>query len=209
MKKKTIITIVIIVAVVLAIYLWFKSAYNGMVQRQETVYSEWAKVQADYQRRADLIPNLEQIVKGAAKHESSTFTAVTEARQNAFMAREKAAAANNEFKISDATPEQLQAYEETQNELNNSLKTYVNVTVEAYPTLQANENFLEFQSQLEGTENRIKNARNKFTEAVQNYNQYIRMFPKNILAGMFGFEKMDYYTAKPGSEEAPKINFTE
>ena len=197
MKKKGIITIIIIVVVVLAIYAWIKGAYNGCVSRQESVEAQWAQVENVYQRRADLIPNLVATVKGYAEHEESTLTAVIEAR---------AKATSITIDPSNITPEELAKFQEAQDELHGAINKLL-VSVEAYPDLKANENFLALQSQLEGTENRITVERQKFNEAAKNYNQYIRMFPRNIIANMFDFEKVGYFKAQAGAETAPKVEF--
>lgn len=197
MKKKGIITIIIIVVVVLAIYAWIKGSYNGMVQRQESVEAQWAQVENVYQRRADLIPNLVATVKGYAAHEEGTLTAVIEAR---------AKATSITVDPSELDPEDIAKFQAAQDELHSALSRLL-VSVEQYPDLKANENFLALQSQLEGTENRITVERQKFNEAAKNYNQYIRMFPRNIIAGMFDFEKVGYFKAQAGAETAPKVEF--
>ena len=197
MKKKGIITIIIIVVVVLAIYGWIKGSYNGMVQRQEGVEAQWAQVENVYQRRADLIPNLVATVKGYAAHEEGTLTAVIEAR---------AKATSITVDPSELDPEDIAKFQAAQDQLSGALSRLL-VTVEQYPDLKANENFLALQSQLEGTENRITVERQKFNEAAKSYNQYIRMFPRNIIANMFDFEKVGYFKAAAGSEVAPKVEF--
>ena len=197
MKKKGIITIIIIVVVVLAIYAWIKGSYNGMVQRQESVEAQWAQVENVYQRRADLIPNLVATVKGYAAHEEGTLTAVIEAR---------AKATSITVDPSELDPEDIAKFQTAQDQLSGALSRLL-VSVEQYPDLKANENFLALQSQLEGTENRITVERQKFNDSARNYNQYIRMFPRNIIAGMFDFEKVGYFKAAAGSEVAPKVEF--
>lgn len=197
MKKKSIITIVIIAVVVLAVYFWFKSGFNSMVKKQEAVQAQWAQVENVYQRRADLIPNLVATVKGYAEHEQSTLTAVIEAR---------AKATGVTIDPSNITPEQLAQFQEAQDQLSGALSRLL-VSIERYPDLKANENFLALQSQLEGTENRITVERQKFNERAQEYNQYIRMFPRNIIANMFDFEKVGYFKAQAGAETAPKVEF--
>lgn len=197
MKKKGLITIIIIVVVVLAIYLWIKGAYNGCVTRQESVESQWAQVENVYQRRADLIPNLVATVKGYAAHEEGTLTAVIEAR---------AKATSITLDPSDLEPEDIAKFQAAQDQLSGALSRLL-VTVEQYPELKASENFLALQSQLEGTENRISVERQKFNEAARNYNQYIRMFPRNIIANIFDFEKVGYFKAQAGAEVAPKVEF--
>jgi LemA protein len=197
MKKKGLTTILIIVAVVLVIYLWFKSGYNAMVEKQEAVQAQWAQVENVYQRRADLIPNLVSTVKGYAQHEQGTLTAVIEARA-------KATSVN--IDPSNITPEQLAQFQEAQDQLSGALSRLL-VSIERYPELKANENFMALQAQLEGTENRITVERQKFNETAMDYNQYIRKFPRNIIASMFDFEKVGYFKAQAGAETAPKVEF--
>jgi len=197
MKKKSIITIVIIAAIVLAIYLWFKSGYNAMVEKQETVSAQWAQVENVYQRRADLIPNLVATVKGYAQHEQGTLTAVIEAR---------AKATGVTIDPSNITPEQLAQFQEAQDQLSGALSRLL-VSIERYPELKANENFMALQAQLEGTENRITVERQRFNDTAKDYNQYIRKFPRNIIANMFDFEKVGYFKAQAGAETAPKVEF--
>lgn len=197
MKKKGLVTILVIVTVVLVIYLWFKSGYNAMVEKQEAVQAQWAQVENVYQRRADLIPNLVATVKGYAQHEQGTLTAVIEARA-------KATSVN--IDPSNITPEQLAQFQEAQDQLSGALSRLL-VSIERYPDLKANENFMALQAQLEGTENRITVERQKFNEKAMEYNQYIRKFPRNIIAGMFDFEKVGYFKAQAGAETAPKVEF--
>ncbi len=197
MKKKGLITIIIVVVVVLAIYAWIKGSYNGMVQRQEGVEAQWAQVENVYQRRADLIPNLVLTVKGYASHEANTLKEVIEAR---------AKATSVTIDPSNISPEQLAQFQEAQDNLSGALSRLL-VNMERYPELKANENFMALQSQLEGTENRITVERQKFNESARNYNQYIRMFPRNIIAGMFDFEKVGYFKAQAGADTAPKVEF--
>ena len=197
MKKKGIITIIIIVVVVLAIYAWIKGSYNGMVQRQESVEAQWAQVENVYQRRADLIPNLVATVKGYAAHEEGTLTAVIEAR---------AKATSITVDPSELDPEDIAKFQAAQDQLSGALSRLL-VSVEQYPDLKANENFLALQSQLEGTENRITVERQKFNDRAREYNQYIRMFPRNIIANMFDFDKVGYFKAQAGAETAPKVEF--
>lgn len=197
MKKKGLITIIIIVVVVLAIYLWIKGAYNGCVTRQESVESQWAQVENVYQRRADLVPNLVATVKGYAAHEQGTLIAVIEAR---------AKATSIIVDPSELDPEDIAKFQAAQDQLSGALSRLL-VTVEQYPELKANENFLALQSQLEGTENRITVERQRFNETARNYNQYIRMFPRNIIANIFDFEKVGYFKAQAGAEVAPKVEF--
>jgi LemA protein len=197
MKKKGLVTILIIVAVVLVIYLWFKSGYNAMVEKQEAVSAQWAQVENVYQRRADLIPNLVATVKGYAAHEQNTLTEVIEAR---------AKATSITIDPTNLDPEDIAQFQAAQDQLSGALSRLL-VSVEAYPELKANENFLALQSQLEGTENRITVERQKFNEKAMDYNQYIRKFPRNIIASMFDFEKVGYFKAQAGAETAPKVEF--
>ena len=197
MKKKSIVTIVIIAVVVLAIYLWFKSGYNAMVEKQETVQAQWAQVENVYQRRADLIPNLVATVKGYAQHEQGTLTDVIEARSKA---------TGITIDPTDLDPEDIARFQAAQDQLSGALSRLL-VSVEAYPELKANENFMALQSQLEGTENRITVERQRFNETAKDYNQYIRKFPRNIIASMFDFEKVGYFKAQAGAETAPKVEF--
>ena len=186
-----------IIAAVVVIAMWAASAYNSMVGEQETATTALANVQSAYQRRADLIPNLVETVKGYAAHEQGTFEAVVNAR---------AKATQITLDPTNLTPEKLQEFQKAQGELGSALGKLIAIS-ENYPELKANENFRDLQVQLEGTENRINEARNKFNAAVQNYNVVIRSFPKNILAGVFGFAKMDKFEADAGAEKAPKVQF--
>ena len=195
-KMKKVIWIVVVVLVVLFIS-GSCSAYNRMVTAEETVNTTWADVEAQYQRRSDLIPNLVNTVKGYAAHEQSTFTEVVEARAQAMSFKLDAA---------DLTPEKLAEFQQAQQKVGSALGRLIAVA-EQYPDLKANQNFLELQAQLEGTENRINVARKNFNDAAQAYNTNIRRFPKNIFAGMFGFDKKAYFEAEEGSEKAPKVEF--
>ncbi|SIQ71166.1 LemA family protein [Pontibacter lucknowensis] len=171
--------------------------YNTMVQKDETVETAWANVQNAYQRRADLIPNLVNTVKGAANFERETLESVINAR---------AKATSVQLSADDLTPENLQRFQAAQNELGGALSRLL-VSVERYPELKANQNFLELQAQLEGTENRISVERRKFNEAVQDYNTTVRSFPNNLMAGIFGFERKGHFQADPGAERAPTVQF--
>lgn len=196
MKKKNIITISII-AVIAILIIWFIAMYNGLVERQETAKTQWSNVQAQYQRRADLIPSLVATVKGFANHEESTLTAVVEAR---------AKATSITVDPSKSTPEEISKFLDAQDELHGAINKLL-VSVEAYPNLKSDEHFLTLQSQLEGTENRIKNAREDYNNSVKEYNIKIRVFPRNIIARMFGFEPMNTFEAKAGTENAPVVEF--
>lgn len=197
MKKGCLIAIVAAVAIVLACFGWVKSTYNGFVQQQEGVEAAWAQVENVYQRRADLIPNLVATVKGYAKHEQETLDKVVSAR---------AKATQITVDPTNLTAESLKKYQEAQGELGSALGKLLAIT-ENYPDLKANENFLQLQAQLEGTENRITVERKTFNEVAQTYNSAIRQFPGNIIAGIFGFERKPYFEAESGAEKAPKVEF--
>lgn len=171
--------------------------YNTMTEKEEAVNKAWSNVENQYQRRSDLIPNLVNTVKGYAQHEQSTLTAVLEARSKATQITVNA---------DDLTPEKLKEYQAAQGQVTSALGKLLAIT-EAYPDLKANENFKELQAQLEGTENRISVERRNFNEIVGDYNTYIRKFPQNIVASIFGFEKRAYFEAEAGSEQAPKVEF--
>lgn len=171
--------------------------YNSLVTKQQSVEQSWAEVENQYQRRADLIPNLVSTVKGYAAHESSTLEKVTEAR---------AKATSINISAEDLNEETLAKFQQAQGELSQALKSLLAVQ-EAYPDLKANENFLALQSQLEGTENRITVARKRYTEAVMAYNTAIKKFPTTIYAGWFGFEPKPQFKAEAGSEKAPEVQF--
>ncbi len=196
MKKGYIVLIVIIVAI-LAIFFWFKGTYNGMVKMSEAVSAQWSNVENQYQRRIDLIPNLVNTVKGYASHEEQTLINVVNARAQATKTQ------INFDQLDEAT---LQKLNRTQGELSSALSRLMAIS-ESYPDLKANQNFMELQAQLEGTENRIAVERRKFNESVRNYNADIRQFPKNIIAGMFGFTPKPYFEANEGAEQAPKVEF--
>lgn len=200
MKKGTIITLCVIGGLLLSCFILaipVINMYNTMVNKDEKAAEAWSQVQNVYQRRADLVPQLVATVKGAADFEKSTLNEVISAR---------AAATSVTVDPSNATPEQLAAFQKAQDQLSSSLSRLL-VTVERYPELKANQNFRDLQAQLEGTENRIAVERKKFNEAVMDYNKTIRRFPKNIFAGMFGFEKRAYFEAAAGAEKAPEVKF--
>ncbi|QCR24166.1 LemA family protein [Pontibacter sp. SGAir0037] len=171
--------------------------YNTMVQKDETVEAAWANVQNAYQRRADLVPNLVNTVKGAANFEQETLTRVIEARSKA---------TSVQLSGDDLTPENIQRFQQAQNELGSSLSRLL-VSVEQYPELKANQNFLELQAQLEGTENRIAVERRNFNNAVQDYNTTVRSFPNNIMAGIYGFERKGHFQADADAQRAPTVQF--
>ncbi len=195
--KKGLVAIIVIAVVALGLYGWVKSNYNGMVQGEEGVKAAWSQVENVYQRRADLIPNLVATVKGYAEHESSALEAVVNARAKATQVT---------VNPDQLTEENIAKFQSAQGELGNAIGRLL-VSVEAYPELKANENFLALQSQLEGTENRISTERMKYNETAQSYNTMIRSFPQNILASMFGFETKGYFKASEGAETAPKVEF--
>ncbi|MBK6265482.1 LemA family protein [Marivirga sp. S37H4] len=197
MKKGLLITLGIIVVVVLIFYSIFAGSYNKMVTKEEQVTSAWAQVENVYQRRADLIPNLVNTVKGYADFEQETLQGVIEARS-------KATGVN--VNADNLSPENIQQFQEAQQGLSSALSRLM-VVVERYPDLKANQNFLELQSQLEGTENRIAVERRRFNEVTRDFNTYIRSFPQNMLAGMYGFEKKGYFEADAGAEEVPEVTF--
>lgn len=196
MKKGTVI-LISVVALVAIVALWAMSAYNKLVVADESVTTEWANVESQYQRRADLIPNLVSTVKGYAAHEQETLDAVVSAR---------AKATQMTVDAKDLTPEKLQEYQAAQGEVGAALGRLLMIT-ENYPDLKANQNFMALQEQLEGTENRIQVARQKFNLTAKTYNTSIRRFPTNILAGMFGFESKAYFEAEAGADKAPKVEF--
>ena len=193
MKKSTI----ILIAVIAIAAIWGVSAYNGLVKMDESVNTAWSNVENQYQRRADLIPNLVNTVKGYAAHEKETFEAVVSARSKATQMT---------IDPENLTPEKLQEYQKAQGEIGAALGRLLAIT-ENYPELKANENFKELQAQLEGTENRISVERRNFNEMARTYNTSIRTFPKSILAGMFGFDKRPYFEAEEGANKAPEVKF--
>lgn len=196
-KIKKFITWGITIFVILVLYFSIKGTYNSMVKMDESIKSAWGNVQTVYQRRVDLIPNLVNTVKGYADFEKSTLTAVIEARAKATQVT---------IDPSNLTKDQLNQFNNAQGEISSTLSKLM-VVVEKYPELKANQNFMDLQAQLEGTENRISVERRKFNETVQIYNTYIRNFPKNIFAKIFGFEQKAYFEADQGAKNAPKVNF--
>lgn len=193
-KNKGLIITVVVIALVA---IWGISSYNGLVSMDENVSNQWANVETQYQRRSDLIPNLVNTVKGYAKHESQTLESVMAARSQATQVK---------IDPSNCTPQQLAAYQKAQGDVTTALGKLLAIT-ENYPDLKANQNFLELQSQLEGTENRINVARKDFNDTAKKYNTSLRRFPRNIIASMFGFEKRNYFEAEAGAEKAPKVEF--
>lgn len=189
-------TLILIVALA-SIVLWGVGIYNKLVSQEEGVNSQWANVENQYQRRADLIPNLVETVKGYAKHESSTFEAVVAARSKATQVTVDPA---------NLTPEKMQEFQAAQGELSTALGRLLMI-VENYPELKANQNFLELQAQLEGTENRISTERTRFNEVAKAFNTSIRRVPNNLIASIGNFEKKPYFEAEEGSEKAPQVQF--
>ncbi|MCH5307269.1 MAG: LemA family protein [Prevotella sp.] len=195
MKKNK--TLIFIIAAIILIGAWAASTYNSMVGVQENATTAFANVQSTYQRRADLIPNLVETVKGYAAHEKQTLEDVVAARSKATQIT---------IDPSNMTPEKLKEFQQAQGELGSALGRLLAIQ-ENYPDLKANENFRDLQKQLEGTENRINEARSKYNVAVQQYNVVIRSFPTNILSRMFGFSQMMKYEAEAGAEKAPQVKF--
>lgn len=195
--KKGIWILVIVIVVVLGIFFWLKGTYNGLVERSQGVAAQWANVENQYQRRADLIPNLVNTVKGYAAHEKSTLEGVVDAR---------AKATQMQVNFNDLNEQTLAKYAQAQGELSSALNRLMAIS-EAYPDLKANQNFRDLQTQLEGTENRIATERRRFNEMVQTYNVYVQQFPRNLIAGMFGFTPKSFFAAEAGAEKAPDVQF--
>lgn len=189
--------VAVIIIIGLISYNVISSKYNQMVTGDEAVQKQWGNVETVYQRRADLIPNLVNVVKGYAEHEKETFTAVIEARSKA------TSVSIDPTKLNASN---IQQFQQAQAGISSALSKLM-VVVERYPDLKANKNFSELQAQLEGTENRISVERRRFNEVVGSYNVIIRTFPNNILAGFFDFEKKVYFEASKGSEDAPEVKF--
>lgn len=201
MSKTTIILLAIVgVIVVIGIgtISWGTSVYNSLVKLDEGTKQAWGQVQNQYQRRLDLIPNLVATVKGYAEHESSVFEQVAEARSSVGKLQVTPDILNN--------PQMFQKFQEAQASLSSALSRLLAVA-ENYPNLKANENFMQLQAQLEGTENRIAVERRRFNEVIQDYNVRVRTFPSSILAGMFGFAQKAYFQSEPGAEKVPKVQF--
>ena len=185
------------IGVVAVVAIFFYATYNGFVNREEGLKSAWSNVETQYQRRADLIPNLVNTVKGYAAHETQTLNEVTEAR---------ARATSINLSADDLTPERLAQFQRAQAEVRSALGRLIAVS-ESYPDLKANQNFLELQAQLEGTENRIAVARKDFNAAAQQYNVSVRRFPANLVARMFGFGQKPYFESAEGAAAAPQVTF--
>jgi LemA protein len=201
MKKSTIVILSVIGGLLLLAFLlvgWVTGMYNSLVKLDEGVNQAWAQVQNQYQRRVDLIPNLVEVVKGYAAHEKEVFEKVAEARSSVGKMQVTPEILNN--------PQLFQKFQEAQSNLGSWLSRLMAVA-ENYPQLKANENFLQLQTQLEGTENRIAVERMKFNQVVQEYNVKVRTFPTSIFAGMFGFGQKQYFQAEPGADKAPKVKF--
>lgn len=198
MKKGCLIAIAVVAVIAIALFGWVKNTYNGLVSSQESVNKAWADVENVYQRRADLIPNLVNTVKGYAAHEKETLEAVLKAR---------AEATSVKIDPSNLDEEALQRFQQAQGELSGALSRLIAVQ-EAYPDLKANQNFLELQSQLEGTENRITVERKNFNAIAQQYNTEVRTFPAVIIANVMGFQQKPYFKAEAGSEKAPTVDFS-
>ena len=195
--KKSYLVIAAFVGVIVLALLWYVGTNNRFVEMKGNATKQWANVESSYQRRSDLIGNLVNTVKGAADFERNTLTAVVEAR---------AKATSTTIDASQLDPSQLKAFQAAQGQLSSALSRLL-VTVERYPDIKANQNFLGLQSQLEGTENRIKIERDRFNTSIKNFNSTIRKFPKTIIASSFGFEKKGYFEADQGTENAPAVSF--
>lgn len=185
------------IGVVAVVAIFFYVTYNGFVNKEEGVNAAWSNVETQYQRRSDLIPNLVNTVKGYAAHESQTLGEVTEART-------KATSIN--LSAGELTPERLAQFQQAQADVRSALGRLIAVA-ESYPDLKANQNFIELQSQLEGTENRIAVARKDFNDAARKYNVAVRRFPSNLVAALFGFDQKPYFEAAEGTETAPQVEF--
>lgn len=195
--KKKFIPIIILVAIVVILVAWSVSVYNGLVVKDEACSNQWSKVESQYQRRMDLIPNLVNTVKGYASHEEATLLKVIEARNQASQVK---------IDAENMTQEQLNNFQQSQENLSSAIRG-LNIVVEKYPDLKANQNFLELQSQLEGTENRIAVERQRYADVINEFNTSVRRFPNSVFASMFGFDKKPYFEAQSGAENAPKVEF--
>lgn len=195
--KKKFIPIIIVAAIVVILVAWGVSVYNGLVTKDENCSNQWSKVESQYQRRMDLIPNLVNTVKGYASHEEATLLKVIEARNQASQVK---------IDAENMTQEQLNNFQTTQENLSSAIRG-LNIVVEKYPDLKANQNFLELQLQLEGTENRIAVERQRYSDVVNQYNTSVRRFPNSMFASMFGFDKKPYFEAQSGTENSPKVEF--
>ncbi len=196
-KRKGLVAAAVVVVLLVIAAFYCYTTYNGLVNKDEAVKTAWSNVETQYQRRADLIPNLVNTVKGYAAHESQTLESVTAARANA---------TSINLSVDELTPERMAEFQQAQSQLQSALGRLIAVS-ERYPDLKANQNFMELQAQLEGTENRIAVARKDFNEVARTYNVSVRRFPSNVVAGMFGFEQKPYFDALEGAETAPVVNF--
>lgn len=188
---------IIVAVIVIGLYMWASGIYNKAVTFDQNIKESWGNVQTAYQRRTDLIPNLVETVKGYAKHEEGTLTAVVEAR---------AKATSVTVDPTNITPEQMAAFSQAQSGVSSALSRLL-VSVEAYPDLKANQNFLKLQDELASTENQILTARTRYNEAIKPYNNNINTFPRNILAGMYGLKEKPYFEAAAGADKAPSVKF--
>ena len=204
MKKGTI-TLIVIGVILVILCGTGCSQYNGMVDADQAVQRQWGQVQNQYQRRADLIPNLVSTVKGYSEHESTTLESVTRARAGLSEAYNAAQQANTEAQA--GAPENLAAFQQAQEKLQSALGIYVNAVREAYPDLKANQNFLDLQAQLEGTENRVSTERQRYNEEVEAYNKKVLRFPARIFASLFGFSSKPMFQADQQAQSAPKVEF--
>ena len=195
MKRKGWIILAVAAVLVIGTYSWLKGSYNDMVSRREAATAQLGNVENQYQRRMDLIPNLVNTVKGYASHEQNTLSEVVEARAQATQTR---------IDVNDAAA--MARFAQAQGELSSALSRLMAIS-ESYPDLKASQNFRDLQTQLEGTENRIAVERRKYNEAAQSFNTYVKMFPRNLLAGMFGFAPLNYFEAQQGAEKAPEVQF--
>lgn len=209
MKRTAVICIVIVAAIIIALYVSGKKAFNSFVSLDQNVEQSWAQVENQYQRRLDLIPNLVETVKGYARHESETFENVTRARAGLTSAYNEAVAESEAAsQLTDAPSQnQLDSYLNAQQGLQRALSIYVNAVHEAYPDLKANAQFADLQAQLEGTENRIATERGRYTEAVKAYNVKVKSFPANLWAALFGYAPRAQFKADAEAAHAPKVEF--
>jgi len=194
---KKFIPLIIIIVILIGLFQWGVGLNNTMVEKQESAKKQWSNVESAYQRRADLIPNLVNTVKGYASHEKETLEGVIQARANA---------TKTTIDPTNVTPEQMAAFQESQNTLTGALSRLM-VVAERYPDLKANQNFLELQSQLEGTENRINVERNRYNEVATDYNIYVKKFPASLIANILNFDPLVLFEAAAGSEKAPTVDF--
>jgi LemA protein len=194
---KKFIPLIIIIVILIGLFQWGVGLNNTMVEKQESAKKQWSNVESAYQRRADLIPNLVNTVKGYASHEKETLEGVIQARANA---------TKTTIDPTNVTPEQMAAFQESQNTLTGALSRLM-VVAERYPDLKANQNFLELQSQLEGTENRINVERNRYNEVATDYNIYVKKFPASLVANILNFDPLVLFEAAAGSEKAPTVDF--